>query len=94
MSDEEKIQGEKQTELLKPDFLDYIALTIALLQTTLLPFLFVGLALVVIYLTMLTITIAGPIWLVAVYVPLTALLILIRRVIHWRRLEKAKASLR
>ncbi len=92
MSIDKELRKEEKAEPLKPDLKDFIALTIALLETTLRPFLFLAFAFFVIYLTILTISIAGPLWLIGVYVPLTALVVVLRRFIHWRRLEKAKAS--
>ncbi len=84
----------KEDHQLKPDFLDYVALTIALLETTLLPFLLVLVAFTVIYLTFLIGTTVGPIWLLALYAPLIVAPVLLKRFFHWRRLEKTKASLR
>ncbi len=93
---EEEKAGSSEPKLdeLKPDFTDYIALTIAMLQTTLLPFLLILASIFLLYISVEVAVNYGLIWLLAVWLPFGSGVVLARRFLRWRRMEKVKAALR
>lgn len=84
----------RKVDELRPDFTDYVALTLAMLQTTLFPFILIFAAVILLYISLEVAVNNGPVWLIAIWLPFSIAVVLFRRFSLWRRLQKIKSELK